>query len=164
MKLSYLPFILKATSLALFEFPMLNAHTAPDCSSYVERGSHNLGVAIDSPQGLVASNIKDCQTKSVIEIAQDLDGLIDRVRNSRTTKEDITGGTFTLSNIGAIGGTVCRPIVFVPEVMIGALGKTQKTPGFNAKGEVIQCHENFFRGFLLQTILKIDRYLRMCVS
>ena len=60
---------------------MLNAHAAPDCSSYVERGSHNLGVAIDSPQGLVVPNIKDCQTKSVIEIAQDLDGLIDRVRN-----------------------------------------------------------------------------------
>jgi len=137
VKLSYLPFILKATSLALSEFPMLNAHAAPDCSSYVERGSHNLGVAIDSPQGLVVPNIKDCQTKSVIEIAQDLDGLIDRVRNSRTTKEDITGGTFTLSNIGAIGGTVCRPIVFVPEVMIGALGKTQKTPAFNAKGEVV---------------------------
>ena len=136
MKLSYLPFILKATSLALSEFPMLNAHAAPDYSSYVERGSHNLGVAIDSPQGLVVPNIKDCQTKSVIEIAKDLDGLIDRVRNSRTTKEDITGGTFTLSNIGAIGGTVCRPIVFVPEVMIGALGKTQKTPAFNAKGEV----------------------------
>jgi len=137
VKLSYLPFILKATSLALSEFPMLNAHAAPDCSSYVERGSHNLGVAIDSPQGLVVPNIKDCQTKSVIEIAKDLDGLIDRVRNSRTTKEDITGGTFTLSNIGAIGGTVCRPIVFVPEVMIGALGKTQKTPAFNAKGEVV---------------------------
>lgn len=137
VKLSFLPFILKATSLALSEFPMLNAHAAPDCNSYVERGSHNLGVAIDSPQGLVVPNIKDCQQKSVIEIAQDLDGLIQRVRVQKTTKEDITGGTFTLSNIGAIGGTVCRPIVFVPEVMIGALGKTQKLPAFNSKNEVV---------------------------
>jgi len=137
VKLSYLPFIVKATSLALSEFPMLNAHAAPDCSSYVERGSHNIGVAIDSPQGLVVPNIKDCQGKSILEIALDLDNLITRVRNQRTTKEDITGGTFSLSNIGAIGGTVCRPIVFVPEVMIGALGKTQKLPAFNQKNEVV---------------------------
>jgi len=137
VKLSFLPFILKATSLALSEYPMLNAHAAPDCSSYIQRGSHNLGVAIDSPQGLVVPNIKNCQNKSVIEIASDLDGLIQRVRGQRTTKEDITGGTFSLSNIGALGGTVCRPILFVPEVMIGALGKTQKLPAFNEKNEVV---------------------------
>jgi len=137
VKLSYLPFILKATSLSLSEYPMLNAHANADCTQWIERASHNLGVAIDSPQGLVVPNVKDCQNKSVIEIAKDLDCLISRVRDSKTTKEDISGGTFTLSNIGAIGGTVCRPIVFVPEVMIGALGKTQKVPAYNEKNELV---------------------------
>jgi len=116
---------------------MLNAHANADCTQWIERASHNLGVAIDSPQGLVVPNVKDCQNKSVIEIAKDLDCLISRVRDSKTTKEDISGGTFTLSNIGAIGGTVCRPIVFVPEVMIGALGKTQKVPAYNEKNELV---------------------------
>jgi len=137
VKLSFLPFILKAISLSLLEYPSLNAHVNSDCTEIYQRGSHNLGIAVDSQQGLVVPNIKDCQSKSIFEIARDIDGLVARVRDSKTTTTDITGGTFTISNIGAIGGTVCRPIVFVPEVCIGALGKTQRIPMYDQAGNVV---------------------------
>lgn len=137
VKLSFLPFILKATSLALIEYPILNAHVNPECTEIYHKASHNIGIAVDTPQGLVVPNIKNCQNKSIFQIAQDIDNLIKRVRENKTSTEDISGGTFTLSNIGAIGGTVCRPIVVVPEVCIGALGKTQKLPMYNAKDEIV---------------------------
>ena len=100
IKLSYMPFIIKAVSLALREYPMLNAHVTPNCEELIHRGSHNIGVAVDSPEGLIVPNIKDCQSKSIAQIAQDLDGLIQRARQSQITNDDIVGGTFTLSNIG----------------------------------------------------------------
>jgi len=140
IKLSYLPFILKAVSLSLLEYPLLNSHVNSNCTEVIYKGSHNLGVAIDSPQGLVVPNIKDCQNKSIFEIAQDLDELVIRVKEKRTSQSDVTGGTFTLSNIGALGGTVCRPIVFVPETCIGALGKTQKIATFDANNQVVPKH------------------------
>jgi len=137
IKLSYLPFILKATSLALLEYPILNSHVNSECTEILQKKSHNIGIAVDSSQGLVVPNIKDCQDKSVLEIAQDINKVVERVRDNKVTKEDITCGTFTLSNIGALGGTVCRPIVFVPEVCIGALGKTQVLPMYNDNMEVV---------------------------
>jgi len=136
VKLSYMPFIIKATSLALLEYPSLNAYVNADCSELTWKGAHNIGVAIDSPSGLIVANIKNCETKSVLQIAQDLDGLIQRARNNQVTTADITGGTFTLSNIGAIGGTYCRPLVFVPQVCIGALGSSKVWPRYDEKGEL----------------------------
>jgi len=137
VKISFLPFILKAISLSLLEYPILNSHVNSDCTEYYQRAAHNLGIAVDSPQGLVVPNIKNCESKSIFEIARDIDGLVGRVRDGKTTTADITGGTFTISNIGAIGGTVCRPIVFVPEVCIGALGKTQRIPTYDQAGNVV---------------------------
>ena len=82
-------------------------------------------------------NIKNVQNKSILDITQDLSDLSSRARNNKITEEDITGGTFTISNIGAIGGTYCKPIVFVPEVCIGALGKTQTVPKFKPNSNEI---------------------------
>lgn len=138
VKITFLPFILKAVSLALLDpqSSCLNAHVNADCTELVHRKGHNIGVAIDSPEGLIVPNIKGVDQKSVLEIARDLDGLVARGRNNQITNEDISGGTFTLSNIGAIGGTYCRPICFVPEVCIGALGAIQQMPRYNGKGEL----------------------------
>lgn len=142
VKLTYLPLILKAVSLALRSsdnaFSGLNAHVNGECTEVTHRSAHNLGVAIDSAEGLIVPNIKNVERKSVIEIARDLDALVQRGRSGRITSEDITGGTLTLSNIGAIGGTYCSPICFVPEVCIGALGAIQTLPRYDANGELFR--------------------------
>lgn len=128
IKLSYMPFILKATSLSLLEFPQLNGHVNSDCTEVIQRGEHNIGIAVDSKQGLIVPNIKNVEDKSILQIAQEMNELIARVRNQCTTAEDIKGGTLTLSNVGNIGGTICRPVLFSPELLICALGKSQKLP------------------------------------
>jgi len=141
VKLNYMPFILKATSLALKEYPMLNA-TVDDaeCTSVTYRADHNISIAVDTPSGLIVPNIKKVQEKSILEIAKELEDISSRARSNKITNNDLTGGTFSLSNIGAIGGTYCRPILFVPEVCIGALGKFQVLPRFNKDGNVVR-HE-----------------------
>jgi len=141
VKLNYMPFILKATSLALKEYPMLNA-TVDDteCTSVTYRADHNISIAVDTPSGLIVPNIKKVQERSILEIAKELEDISYRARSNKITNNDLTGGTFSLSNIGAIGGTYCRPILFVPEVCIGALGKFQVLPRFNEDGNVVR-HE-----------------------
>lgn len=126
IKLSYLPLIVKATSLALAAHPSLNAHVAPDVSSVTVKGAHNIGVAMDTPRGLIVPNIKHCEVRSVFEIAAELARLQALASAGKLGEEDLSGGTFTLSNIGTIGGTYASPVLFVPQVAIGAIGKIQK--------------------------------------
>lgn len=130
IKLSYLPLIVKATSLALAAHPSLNAHVAPDASAVTIKGSHNIGVAMDTPRGLIVPNIKAVQARSVLEIAQELLRLQGLAAAGKLGEEDLSGGTFTLSNIGTIGGTYASPVLFVPQVAIGAIGKIQKVPRY----------------------------------
>lgn len=139
VKLNYLPFILKATSIALMEYPMLNA-TVDDaeCTSFTYRADHNISIAVDTPNGLIVPNIKKVQERTILGIAQELENISSRARSNKITNNDLTGGTFSLSNIGAIGGTYCRPILFVPEVCIGALGKFQALPRFDSEGNVVR--------------------------
>jgi 2-oxoisovalerate dehydrogenase E2 component (dihydrolipoyl transacylase) len=131
VKLSYMPFILKAASLALKQYPQLNAHTNADCSQVTHKAQHNLGLAMDTPRGLLVPNIKDCQDKSILEIAQEMARLAKLGSEGKLGRDDLTGGTFTISNIGTIGGTYLKPILVVPEVVIGALGAFQTLPRFD---------------------------------
>ncbi|MBU2427150.1 MAG: 2-oxo acid dehydrogenase subunit E2, partial [Gammaproteobacteria bacterium] len=91
----------------------------------------------DSKVGLLVPNIKGCQHKSIVEIANDLTKLTDSAREGRVSPADLKGGTITISNIGAIGGTVATPIINKPEVAIVALGKVQQLPRFDSKGHVV---------------------------
>lgn len=126
LKFSFLPFILKATSLALADFPSLNAHVAPDASEVTQRGAHNIGVAMDTPRGLIVPNVKAVQDRSLLDIAAELGRLQALAAAGQLGEADLAGGTFTLSNIGAIGGTYASPILFTPQVAIGALGKISR--------------------------------------
>lgn len=135
VKLSYLPFILKATSLALRQYPSLNAWAAPDGSSVTVKGSHNIGVAMDTPRGLIVPNVKDCQDRSILSIAEELGRLQALAAAGKLGEEDLKGGTFTLSNIGAIGGTYASPVLVVPQVAIGALGRMQRVPRIMSEDE-----------------------------
>ncbi len=136
VKLSYMPFILKAASLALLQFPQLNAHTNSDCSSLTHRAQHNLGLAMDTPRGLVVPNIKNVAAKSILDIALDMSRLAKLGSEGKLGRDELTGGTFTISNIGTIGGTYLSPILVVPEVVIGALGALQTLPRYDAEMNV----------------------------
>ena len=137
VKLTMMPFFMKAMSLALNEFPILNTQVNADCSEITYFDDHNIGIAVDSKVGLLVPNIKGCQGKSIVEIAKDLTRLTDLAREGRVSPADLKGGTITISNIGAIGGTVATPIINKPEVAIVALGKVQQLPRFDDKGHVV---------------------------
>lgn len=137
VKLTMMPFFMKAMSLALNEFPILNTQVNADCSELTYFDDHNIGIAVDSKVGLLVPNIKGCQGKSIVEIAKDLTRLTDLAREGRVSPADLKGGTITISNIGAIGGTVATPIINKPEVAIVALGKVQQLPRFDDKGHVV---------------------------
>lgn len=136
VKLTMMPFFMKALSMAIREFPILNSQVNADCSELIYKAAHNIGVAVDSKVGLLVPNIKHCEQKSIVEIAKELTELTDQARAGRVSPDQLKGGTISISNIGAIGGTVATPIINKPEVAIVALGKVQTLPRFNAKGEV----------------------------
>uniref|UniRef100_A0A8V0ZWM6 Dihydrolipoamide acetyltransferase component of pyruvate dehydrogenase complex n=1 Tax=Gallus gallus TaxID=9031 RepID=A0A8V0ZWM6_CHICK len=138
VKLSFMPFFIKAASLGLLQYPILNASLDEGCQNVTYKASHNIGVAMDTEQGLIVPNVKNVQVSSIFEIASELNRLQALGSASQLGTNDLTGGTFTLSNIGTIGGTYAKAVILPPEVAIGALGKIQVLPRFNGKGEVFK--------------------------
>lgn len=140
IKLSFMPFFLKAASLALTRYDTINAHTNEDCTQVTYRGAHNIGFAMDTPTGLIVPNVKDVQDKSIMDIALDMHEIMERGRRSALTKADLSDGTLTLSNIGSIGATYAMPVIFPPQVAIGALGRMLAVPRFDANDNVVKAH------------------------
>ncbi|XP_050951229.1 lipoamide acyltransferase component of branched-chain alpha-keto acid dehydrogenase complex, mitochondrial [Labeo rohita] len=140
VKLSYMPFFIKAASLGLLHFPILNSSLDENCTNITYKAAHNIGLAMDTSQGLLVPNVKNVQMLSVFEIAVELNRLQTLGAAGQLGTADLTGGTFTLSNIGSIGGTYTKPVILPPEVAIGALGKIQVLPRFNHKGDVVKAH------------------------
>lgn len=136
-KMSYMPLIIKAASLALEDYPILNSSISDDEQEIIYRGSHNIGVAMDTPAGLLVPNIKNVQALSLEEISDELVRLQEAGSIGKLSQEDQSGTTFSLSNIGAIGGTYTSPVIARPQVAIGALGKIQKLPRFDDEGNVV---------------------------
>ena len=136
IKLTMMPFFMKAMSLALKEFPVINSQVNDDCTELTYFNDHNIGMAVDSKIGLLVPNVKEVQNKSILELATDITRLTADARSGRVQSADLKGGTITISNIGAIGGTVATPIINKPEAAIVALGKLQKLPRFNEQGIV----------------------------
>jgi 2-oxoisovalerate dehydrogenase E2 component (dihydrolipoyl transacylase) len=135
-KLTLMPFFMKAMSLALKEFPVINSQVNEDCTEITYFNDHNIGMAVDSKVGLLVPNIKQVQNKSIVDLATDISRLTTDARSGRVQSADLKGGTITISNIGAIGGTVATPIINKPEAAIVALGKCQTLPRFNEHGIV----------------------------
>ncbi|XP_031133015.1 lipoamide acyltransferase component of branched-chain alpha-keto acid dehydrogenase complex, mitochondrial isoform X1 [Sander lucioperca] len=140
VKLSYMPFFIKAASLGLLHFPVLNASVDEGCQNITYKASHNIGLAMDTLQGLLVPNVKNVQLLSVFDIAQELNRLQALGVAGQLGTSELSGGTFTLSNIGSIGGTYAKPVILPPEVAIGALGKIQVLPRFDASGSVVPAH------------------------
>jgi len=133
-KLLFLPLAVKAASKALEKYPWLNASFDEDKYEATLWKDHNIGIAMDTPRGLIVPVIKECQNKSLPELAEELKRLKEAVVEGvgGLPAEDLKGATFTLSNVGAIGGggTYMSPIITPPQVAIGALGQIRRLPRF----------------------------------
>lgn len=140
VKLSFMPFIVKAASMALLHYPIINSSINVEAETLTYKHNHNIGVAMDTAQGLLVPNIKGVQNLSVFEVAAELNRLHSVGLAGKLTSNDLTGGTFSLSNIGSIGGTYASPVILPPEVAIGALGKVRVLPRYNSHGEVYPAH------------------------
>ncbi|CAN0379460.1 unnamed protein product, partial [Ectocarpus fasciculatus] len=115
-RLSYLPLIVKATSMALTSFPTLNASLSEDKKFLLQHPGHNIGVAMDTDKGLLVPCIANVEEMSVLDIAEELNTLQRLGAAGKLGEEELAGTTFTLSNIGSIGGTYASPVILHPQV------------------------------------------------
>ena len=126
--LTYLPFIIKALVPALKEFPYVNATLDEQGGSIVLKRYYNIGIATDTEQGLVVPVVKDADRKDIFELAGEIEALSTKARNGQLSLDDVHGSTFTITNVGAIGGLFATPIINIPEVAIRGLHKIAKRP------------------------------------
>jgi len=128
VKLTYLPFVMKAMVAALKEYPILNATLDEATQEIVYKYDYNIGLSIQTEDGLTAPVVKDVAHKSVLEIAREIQNLVDRARAKKLTMEDFHGSTITLTNAGSIGGLFATPIINFPEVAILGFNKIFRKP------------------------------------
>ena len=124
LKISPLAFIAKVTSQVLLEFPLLNSSLSKDLDHAVLKNYVNLGIAVDTPEGLIVPNIKNAQDKSIAEISVEIANLAQAAKNRKLQIKDLKGASFTISSLGAIGGKFFPPIINPPEVGILGVSKT----------------------------------------
>ncbi|CAM4155931.1 2-oxo acid dehydrogenase subunit E2 [Vreelandella rituensis] len=135
-RLTLMPFFMKAIALAAAEHPIVNARLNASADEIHYYSACNVGMAVDSKVGLLVPNVKQVETLSVLDIAREVSRLTSAAREGRVEQHDLKGGTISISNIGALGGTYASPIINAPESAIVAIGKTQWLPRFDENGEV----------------------------
>jgi len=128
VKLTYLPFIIKALIPALKQYPYLNATLDDEKSEIVLKKYYNIGMATDTEQGLVVPVIKDAEHKSISQLASEIGTLSEKARTGQLALNEIQGSTFTITNVGGIGGVFATPIINYPEVAILGVHKITKRP------------------------------------
>jgi 2-oxoisovalerate dehydrogenase E2 component (dihydrolipoyl transacylase) len=145
-KFSPLPFIVKAVSLAFSSSPSLNAHldTSGPSPVLTHKAAHHFGIAIDTPHGLVVPVIRNVQSRSIADLATELSRLSSLARENKLAPADFSGATFTISNIGSIGGGTVAPVIVGPQVGILGIGRARAVPGFAEDGTVVRKEEAVF--------------------
>ena len=126
VRLTFMPFFVRATVQALKQFPTINAQV--DGDSIIYKHYVNMGIAVASEQGLVVPNVKDADRKSLLDVSRDIADVAKRARDGKLAMDDLTGGTFTITNGGVFGSLVSTPILNYPQVGILGLHKTQDRP------------------------------------
>jgi pyruvate dehydrogenase E2 component (dihydrolipoamide acetyltransferase) len=137
VKLTYLAFIAKAVTLALREYPLLNSSFDHDHDEIIFKKHINLGIAVDTSDGLIVPNIKNADTKSIIELAQDIDRVATEARERTIKLETLQNGTFTLTNYGAFGTKYGTPVIKHPEVAILGIGGIYQKPIVDESGQIV---------------------------
>jgi len=128
LKLTALAFVIKAVSLSLRQHPAINSTVDMEKGEIVFKDYVNVGLAVDTPRGLVVPVLRDCDQMSIPQIAQAIADTADKAKNAQYGIEDLRGGTFTISNLGAVGGAYSTPIINWPEVAILLLGRSRRMP------------------------------------
>ncbi|MCW4441430.1 pyruvate dehydrogenase complex dihydrolipoyllysine-residue acetyltransferase [Vibrio splendidus] len=133
MKITPLVFIMKAVAKALEAFPAFNSSLSDDGESIILKKYVNVGIAVDTPNGLVVPVFKDVNKKGIYELSEELMVVSKKARSGKLTAADMQGGCFTISSLGGIGGTAFTPIVNAPEVGILGVSKSEIKPVWNGK-------------------------------
>src|SRR5258706_9365167 len=134
VKLTFMPFFVRAACQALKQFPMVNAQI--DADTIIYKHYVNMGIAVASEQGLVVPNVKDADRKGTIDLSREISEVAKRARDGKLTMDDLTGGTFTITNGGVFGSLISTPIINYPQVGILGLHKTQDRP-IAVNGQVV---------------------------
>ena len=129
VKITFMPFIMKATALALAQHPMLNAHLDEGAQEIVRYAYVNLGIAMDTDNGLIVPVLRNVESKSILQLAAELAELAERTRAGKVKADELKGSTFSITNAGNIGGTLATPIINYPDVAILGVHRIMKKPG-----------------------------------
>ena len=127
-KLSYLPFVIKAVALALKEHPSLNSELDLEGGRLLYKNYYNIGIAVDTPDGLVVPVIRDADKLSVLEIASQLSVISEKARERKLSPEDMKDGTFSITSFGSIGGYFAVPVINYPQAAILGIGRINDKP------------------------------------
>ncbi len=128
LRITILSFVMKVLVATLKKYPVFNASLTPDGASLILKKYYNIGIAVDTPNGLVVPVIRDVNRKSILDLAHELSDVSERAREGTLRTEDIKGGCISISSLGGIGGTGFTPIINAPEVAILGLSKARLSP------------------------------------
>jgi pyruvate dehydrogenase E2 component (dihydrolipoamide acetyltransferase) len=135
-RVTLLAFLMKASVSALREFPKFNSSLTPEKDALIYKGYYHLGVAVDTPEGLVVPVIRDVDRKGVTELSRELGAVSARAREGKLSPADLQGACFTISSLGGIGGTAFTPIVNAPEVAILGVVRSKMAPVWDGEAFV----------------------------
>jgi len=139
IKLTYMPFVIKAVVAGLKEFPYLNSTLDEEAEEIVLRKDYNVGVAVGTDAGLMVPVVKETDRKGMLQLSSEMNELVEKARERSISREEMQGGTFTITNFGAIGGEYATPIINFPETAILGLGAIKEKPRV-VDGEVVPRH------------------------
>ncbi len=169
-KVSLTPFFVKAVAVTLTEFPKFNAHYDEQNKSYLMRKDINIGVAIDTPSGLTVAVVRNAIDKSVVQISNEIADLAKKARENKLSLADVQDSTFTVSNVGSIGGLFSTPIINYPEVAILAVHRSTKNGSNFEKGDdqtilSLSCDHRLIDGAdAARFVVKVKGYLEDPIS
>lgn len=132
-KLTPLVFLIKASVAALRKFPDFNASLDPSGEFLIRKKFFNIGIAVDTPEGLVVPVLKNCESKGIMDLARELAEISNKARDGKLKPSDLSGGCFSISSLGGIGGTGFSPIINMPEVAILGVSRHKMAPVWDGK-------------------------------
>jgi len=157
--ISFTPFFVIASVKALKEFPYLNARCLED-GSYEILEYYNIGIAVDTPDGLTVAVVKDADKKSLLQLANEISDLAERARNNKLKLDEVKDSTFTVTNVGPIGGIFSTPIINYPEVAILGVHRVRDEPNGKFMYITLSADHRLIDGAMAaRFIMKVKNYL-----
>lgn len=133
-KLTLTAILLKAVTMALQQFPNMNASYDPETQEIIFREYYHISIAVDTDRGLLVPVVRDADQKSLLELSVELSQLAEKARTHKVTPDDMVGGNFTITNLGGLGGTAFAPIIYWPQTAILGVARAAKQPVFQDDG------------------------------